>query len=45
MNAIASLLFLAVCQFSYAGEDTNVVALSDWSKPVRAAYGAPFAPG
>ncbi len=40
MNAIASLLFLAVCQFSYAGEDTNVVALSDWSQPVRAAYGA-----
>lgn len=40
MKGIASLLFLAACQFSYAGEDTNIVAMSDWSKPVSAANGA-----
>ncbi|MBC8126676.1 MAG: hypothetical protein H8M99_05965 [Gloeobacteraceae cyanobacterium ES-bin-144] len=36
MKAIASLLSLAACQLSYAGGDTNIVAISDWSKPVGA---------
>lgn len=40
MKAFASLLFLAACQFSYAGGDTNIVAISDWSKPVGATNGA-----
>ena len=40
MKAISSLLFLAACRFSYADEDTNIVATSDWSKPVGTSSGA-----
>jgi hypothetical protein len=40
LKGIASLLFLAACQFSYAGGDADVVAMSDWSKPVSATNGA-----
>ena len=40
MKNIASLLFLAAYQFSYAGGDADVVAISDWSKPVSATNGA-----
>ncbi|MFN0125520.1 MAG: hypothetical protein ACKV19_02410 [Verrucomicrobiales bacterium] len=40
MKAIASLLFLAACQLGYAGRDTTIVAMSDWSKPVGTTNGA-----
>jgi hypothetical protein len=34
MRAIVTFVFLATCQFCFAGEDTNIVAMSEWSKPV-----------
>jgi hypothetical protein len=40
MKAITLFLFLAACQFCFAGGDTNIVAMSDWSKPVGTFYGA-----
>ncbi len=36
MKIIAMALFLAVSQFCIAGGDTNIIAMSDWSKPVAA---------
>lgn len=40
MRTIATSLFVALCQFCFAGGDTNIVAISDWSKPVGTQYGA-----
>lgn len=40
LKGIASLLFLAACQLSYAGGDANIVAISEWSKPVATKNGA-----
>jgi hypothetical protein len=40
MKAATLLLFLAAYQFCFAGGDTNIVAISDWSKPVGTVYGA-----
>lgn len=34
MRAITSLLLLVTCQFCFASGDTNIIAISDWSKPV-----------
>jgi hypothetical protein len=34
MKRITLLLFLAVCQFCFADGETNIIAMSDWSKPV-----------
>ena len=34
MKRIAPFLIVAFCQLCFAGEDTNVIALSEWSKPV-----------
>ena len=39
MGIITFLLLFAVCQVCFAGEDANILALSDWSKPVEAKYG------
>jgi hypothetical protein len=34
MRAIVSCFILAACQLCIAADDTNVIAVSDWSKPV-----------
>ena len=34
MRAIVLFIFLAACQFCFAGEDTNIIAMSEWSQPV-----------
>ena len=34
MKAIATFLLLATCQFCFGSGDTNIIAMSDWSKPV-----------
>ena len=34
MRAISTLFLLAGCQFCLASGDTNIIAMSDWSKPV-----------
>ena len=34
MRVIASFVLLAACQLSFAGGDTNIIAMSEWSKPV-----------
>ena len=34
MKPIAALLFLAAHQFCFAGGDTNLIGVSNWSKPV-----------
>ena len=39
MKCIESLFFIAACQFSYASGDTNIVAISEWSKPVSTTNG------
>ena len=39
MKTITTFLLLAVCQLCFAGVDTNVIAMSDWSKPVGTAQG------
>lgn len=39
MRAFAALLVLAACQLCMAGGDTNIIAISDWSKAVSTSYG------
>ena len=40
MRTITSLfLLLATCQFSFASDDTNIIAMSDWSNPVSTSGG------
>jgi len=39
MRAITPLLLLAGCQFCFADGDTNIIAMSDWSKPVGTFHG------
>ena len=39
MRAIKTFLFLVACQCCLAGGDTNVIAISDWSKSVGTFYG------
>ena len=39
MRVILFLLSLAASQFCFAGGDTNIIAMSDWSKPVSTIYG------
>lgn len=39
MKAIMPLLLLAACQFCFAGGETNIIAQSDWSKPVGTSGG------
>jgi hypothetical protein len=39
MKALALFLLLASCQFCLATGDTNVIAISDWSKPVGTFHG------
>src|ERR1700722_10437073 len=34
MRTILTLFLLAVCPFCFAGGDTNIIAVSDWSNPV-----------
>ena len=34
MKTISTFLFVAACQVCFAGVDTNIVAMSDWSEPV-----------
>jgi hypothetical protein len=34
MRVIVPLVLLAACQFCIAGGDTNIIAMSEWSKPV-----------
>jgi hypothetical protein len=38
MKVIASLLFLTTGHFCLAGSDTNIIATSEWSKPVSTNY-------
>ena len=39
MKTITLFLLLAASQLSFAGGDTNIIAMSDWSKPVGTFYG------
>src|SRR5664279_1766511 len=39
MKTITLFLLSAACQLCFAGEDTNIIAMSDWSKPVGTSYG------
>src|SRR5690242_17562467 len=39
MKAIPALLLLAAPQFCFAEDLTNVIATSEWSKPVETKYG------
>ncbi len=39
MKSTTLLLFLASYQFCVAGGDTNIIAMSGWSKPVATFYG------
>ena len=39
MKAITFFLLLAACQFCFAGGDTNIIAMSDWSGPVGTSNG------
>jgi len=39
MKTITLFLLLAACQLSFAGGDTNIIAMSDWSKPVGTSLG------
>jgi hypothetical protein len=34
MKAIASFFIFASCQLCFAGENANIIAMSEWSKPV-----------
>jgi hypothetical protein len=34
MKTIASFLIFAACQLCFAGVDTNIIVMSEWSKPV-----------
>lgn len=34
MKTIASILIFAACRLCWAGEYTNIIAMSEWSKPV-----------
>ncbi len=38
MKTLALFCFLAACQPCFAGGDTNIIAMSDWSKPVGTIY-------
>ena len=39
MKAITPILFLTACQFCFAGGDTSIIAMSDWSKPAGTIHG------
>jgi hypothetical protein len=39
MRAATLFLLLTACQFCIAGGETNIIAMSDWSKPVGTKYG------
>ena len=39
IKTIALFLISGACQLCLAGEDTNIIAMSDWSKPVATYYG------
>jgi len=39
MKAIVPFLLVAACQFCFAAGDTNIIAMSDWSKPVGTFHG------
>jgi len=40
MRIITPLPLLLACQVCFAGEDTNIIAMSDWSKPVATQSGS-----
>lgn len=39
MKAIVALFLLGACHFCFAAGDTNIIAMSDWSKPVGTSDG------
>jgi hypothetical protein len=39
MKAVVTFFVFAACQFCFAGGDTNIIAMSDWSKPVGTIHG------
>jgi hypothetical protein len=39
MKTIVTFLLLAACPFCFASGDTNIIAMSDWSKPVGTSHG------
>ena len=38
VKPLIPFLFFTACQLCFAGGDTNIVAISDWSKPVGTDY-------